>query len=68
MYPDVRKTLNSVETSQADFGIVYKTDAKLSSKVRVVYTFSKKAHKPITYPVCAIKGKDKVRPMVFCSF
>lgn len=67
-YPDVRKTLNAVETSQADFGIVYKTDARLSSKVKVVYTFKKESHSPIDYPVCAISGKNKGEAAAFLNF
>jgi molybdate transport system substrate-binding protein len=67
-YPDVRKTLNAVETSQADFGIVYKTDAKSSKKVKVVYTFKKEAHSAIDYPVCAIKGKNIPEAGAFLKF
>ena len=67
-YPDVRKTLNAVETSQADYGIVYKTDAKLSSVVKVVYTFKKESHSPIDYPVCAVTGKNKGNAADFMKF
>lgn len=67
-YPDVRKTLNAVETSQADFGIVYKTDALLSKSVKVVYTFKKDSHSPIDYPVCAIAGKNKKETGAFLKF
>ncbi len=67
-YPDVRKTLNAVETSQADFGIVYKTDALLSKTVKTVYTFTKASHSPIDYPVCAIAGKNKKETGAFLKF
>jgi molybdate transport system substrate-binding protein len=67
-YPDVRKTLNAVETSQADYGIVYKTDAKLSANVKVVYTFTKKSHSPIDYPVCGISGKAGGEAAAFLKF
>jgi len=67
-YPDVRKTLNAVETSQADYGIVYKTDAMLSSKVKTVYTFKKQSHSPIDYPVCAISKKNNSETGAFLKF
>ncbi len=67
-YPDVRKTLNAVETSQADFGIVYKTDAMLSSKIKTIYTFKKEAHSPITYPVCALTGKNIGEAAAFLKY
>lgn len=67
-YPDVRKTLNAVETSQADFGIVYKTDAQLSRKVKVVCTFSKDSHRPIDYPMCVIAGKNRDEAVAFMKF
>ena len=67
-YPDVRKTLNAVETSQADYGIVYKTDALLSSTVKIVYIFKDQSHSPIDYPVCAISGKNSGETGAFLKF
>lgn len=67
-YPDVRKVLNAVETSQCDYGIVYKTDAKMSSKVKVVYAFKGKSHSPIDYPVCVINGKSNDEVKAFMKF
>lgn len=67
-YPDVRKVLNAVETSQCDYGIVYKTDAKMSSKVKIVYTFKAKSHSPIDYPVCVINGKNNEEVKAFMKF
>lgn len=67
-YPDVRKVLNAVETSQCDFGIVYRTDAKMSSKVKIVYTFKVKSHSPIDYPVCVINGKNNDEVKAFMKF
>jgi molybdate transport system substrate-binding protein len=67
-YPDVRKVLNAVETLQCDFGIVYKTDAKMSSKVKVVYSFKGKSHSPIDYPVCVINGKNNDDVKAFMKF
>ena len=68
MYPDVRKTLNAVETSQADFGIVYTTDAKKSSKAKIAYTFTGESHKAIKYPVCAIKDRDRGEAHAFLEY
>lgn len=53
---DVRQVLTYVETGNADAGLVYATDAQISSKVRVVATAPDSAHDPIVYPVAVIKG------------
>ncbi|MEA5506780.1 molybdate ABC transporter substrate-binding protein [Halotia wernerae UHCC 0503] len=52
---DVRQVLSYVELGNVDAGIVYATDAKISNKVKVVATAPKNTHKPIVYPVGAIK-------------
>jgi molybdate transport system substrate-binding protein len=53
---DVRQVLAYVETGNADAGLVYATDARISTKVRIVATASESAHDPIVYPVAVIKG------------
>jgi molybdate transport system substrate-binding protein len=53
---DVRQVLAYVETGNADAGLVYATDAKISTKVRVVATAPDSAHDPIVYPVAVVKG------------
>jgi len=53
---DVRQVLTYVETGNADAGLVYATDAQISSKVRVVATAPESAHAPIVYPVAIVKG------------
>jgi molybdate transport system substrate-binding protein len=53
---DVRQVLTYVETGNADAGLVYSTDAKISSKVRVVAVAPESTHDPIVYPAAALKG------------
>lgn len=67
-YSDVRKTLNSVELLQADYGIVYKTDAVKSQKVKIAYTFTSESHQPIDYPACAVAGKKNPERDGFIKF
>ncbi|MEI2358540.1 molybdate ABC transporter substrate-binding protein [Mesobacillus zeae] len=52
---DVRQVLTYVETNNVDAGIVYKTDAQVSSKVEMVATAKKEYHQPIIYPVGVVK-------------
>src|ERR1700752_2045722 len=47
---DVRQVLTYVETGNADAGIVYATDAKISKKVAVAATASEDSHSPVGYP------------------
>lgn len=46
---DVRSALMVVEMKESPVGIVYRTDAKKSEKVRILNTFPEKSHKPIVY-------------------
>jgi len=48
---DVRQVLTYVETENAQAGIVYKTDAMLSDKVKIVLKVDSKSHDAIKYPV-----------------
>ncbi len=52
---DVRQALAYVETGNADAGLVYVTDARISSAVRVVATASDDSHLPILYPIALLK-------------
>jgi molybdate transport system substrate-binding protein len=51
---DVRQVLAYVETGNADAGIVYATDAPISTGVRVAATAPEATHDPIVYPAAAI--------------
>lgn len=53
---DVRQVLSYVETGNVAAGIVYKTDAFVSKKVRIVATADMETHSPIVYPVGIIKA------------
>jgi len=53
---DVRQVLTYVETGNADAGLVYATDARISRKVRVITTAPASSHAPIVYPVAAVAG------------
>jgi molybdate transport system substrate-binding protein len=57
---NVRQVLAAVESGNAQAGIVYATDAKISNKVKVVITADKKFHSPIIYPVAVIKGSKNI--------
>ncbi|TKC16791.1 molybdate ABC transporter substrate-binding protein [Robertmurraya kyonggiensis] len=58
---DVRQVLTYVETGNVDAGIVYKTDALISSKVKIVSTADSNTHGPIIYPVGIIKNSDHLQ-------
>jgi molybdate transport system substrate-binding protein len=53
---DVRQVLTYVETGNADAGLVYATDAKISGKVRIVATAPESTHDPIVYPAAVVKA------------
>ncbi|MBD2447108.1 molybdate ABC transporter substrate-binding protein [Nostoc sp. FACHB-152] len=53
---NVRQVLAAVESGNADAGLVYATDAKISDKVKVVVVADEKYHSPITYPMAVLKS------------
>ena len=52
---NVRQVLQFVESGNAQAGIVYATDAKNSTKVKVLQVIDAKLHKPIVYPIAVLK-------------
>ena len=50
----VRAALTLVERGAASLGIVYATDARASSTVRIAGVFPARSHPPITYPVARL--------------
>jgi molybdate transport system substrate-binding protein len=66
---DVRQVLTYVETGNADAGIVYATDAKISKKVTVVATAPEDSHSPVVYPAAVIKdSKNPAGAKAFLEF
>ncbi len=63
---DVRQVLAYVETGNADAGIVYRTDARISSRVRIAATAPAASHQPILYPAAIVK--DSANPAVAREF
>ena len=53
---DVRQVLTYVETGNVDAGLVYATDSRISTKVRVVAVAPEPSHHPIVYPVGIVAG------------
>jgi molybdate transport system substrate-binding protein len=54
-----RAALAAVEAGNADAGIVYKTDAGISRKVKVAYEVPVAEGPVISYPFAAVRGKGK---------
>jgi molybdate transport system substrate-binding protein len=56
---DVRATLASVESGNVEAGFVYKTDAAVSKKVRIVYEVPLDKGPKIIYPVAIVKESKR---------
>jgi molybdate transport system substrate-binding protein len=66
---DVRQVLTYVETRNANAGIVYATDAKISKKVAVVATAPADSHSPVVYPAAVVKNsKNPAGAKAFLEF
>ena len=55
---DVRGALAFVERGETPLGIVYVTDARISTKVKIVGVFPASTHSPIVYTAAVLKGAD----------
>lgn len=53
---DVRTALAFVERAECRLGVVYATDAAISSRVEVIATFPEDSHDPVIYPVALVQG------------
>ena len=56
---DVRATLASVESGNVEAGLVYKTDAAVSKKVKIVYEVPVDKGPQIIYPVAIVKESKR---------
>jgi len=65
---DVRSALMMVELGEVEMGIVYKTDALKSKKVKTVAEIPANLHSPIGFFVSIIKGKNDERTKLFYKF
>ncbi|MBE9034056.1 molybdate ABC transporter substrate-binding protein [aff. Roholtiella sp. LEGE 12411] len=57
---NVRQVLAAVESGNAQAGLVYATDAKISNKVKIVVAADDKFHSPIVYPMAVLKSSKNV--------
>ena len=57
---DVKEVLTWVETGNADAGMVYETDSKVSDKVRIVAYAPEGSHKKVVYPASIIKDSKNI--------
>lgn len=62
---DVRGALAFVERGECAAGIVYETDAKISTKVEIVGTFPEESHKPIVYPMAFVANAKNMNTPYF---
>jgi len=65
---DVRAALTLVSRGEAPLGIVYETDAKVDTKVRIVATFPDDSHKSIVYPVAVVKTSKNPDAAKFVTY
>lgn len=56
---DVRAALSLVARGEVPLGLVYATDARAESRVRVVATFPPSSHDPIVYPAAPVRRRDR---------
>lgn len=66
---DVRQVLTHVEMGNADLGVVYSSDAKISDKVKVLATANAEWHGPIVYPGAVVsETKHPEEAKAFLAF
>ena len=65
---DVRVTLSYVERGEAEAGVVYATDARISDDVEVVAEFPASTHEPISYPAVLLDSASSEGAEEFYRF
>lgn len=66
---DVRAALTFVERGECDVGIVYKTDALVSQKVKIIGVLPDNSHDAVIYPVALTKqGEQNPEARAFYRF
>jgi len=65
---NVRAALAQVARGEVPLGIVYSTDAADQAGVKVLATFPPSSHKPISYPVAIVKGRDSAEAKAFLGW
>ncbi|QOS99175.1 molybdate ABC transporter substrate-binding protein [Brevibacterium sp. JNUCC-42] len=55
---DVRQVLTYVESGNAELGVVYKSDALTSDKIKILATANQEWHSPIVYPAALVKATN----------
>jgi molybdate transport system substrate-binding protein len=66
---DVRQVLTYVDSGNADAGIVYRTDAMISQKVKIAAVAPANSHSPVIYPVAVLKAShDPAAAKEFVAF
>ncbi|CAH1526389.1 molybdate ABC transporter periplasmic binding protein [Vibrio jasicida] len=63
---NVRLALALVERAEAPLGVVYKTDAQLTTKVKIVGEFASDTHADIVYPAAIVK--DSIQSKQFFQY
>lgn len=58
---DVRQVLTQVELGNADYGVVYSSDAFISGKVKVLAESDPSWHEPIVYPGAVLKDSEHAK-------
>jgi molybdate transport system substrate-binding protein len=55
---DVRQVLTYVETGNVDAGVVYRTDAQISDRIKVITTAPAESHAPVIYPIAVLQNSQ----------
>ncbi len=65
---DVRGALAMVDRGEAAAGIVYASDVRDATRIRVVGTFPAESHPAIVYPLAVVAGRRRPQVMAFYAF